>query len=59
MKTIIILGLTHLVCIAGGVIAGAAIWRNNAKKFSRIEQEARAKGLDVLAWIKEKFGIDL
>ena len=59
MKTVVILIVTHLACIAGGVIVGAAIWRNNAKKFSRIEQEAKAKGKEVVAWIKEKTGIDL
>jgi hypothetical protein len=58
MMTLILIG-THIVCIIGGVIAGALIWRNNAKKFSQLEQEARAKGLGVAAWIKEKTGIDL
>ncbi len=59
METIVILIASHLACIAGGVIAGGAIWRNNAKKFSRIEQEAKAKGKEVVSWIKEKTGIDL
>lgn len=59
MKVIIILIASHLACIAGGVIAGALIWRNNANKFSRIEQGAKAKGKEAAAWIKEKTGIDL
>ncbi len=55
MKTVLIFIITHLVCIAGGVIAGAAIWRNNANKFSRIEQEATA---DVKTWLR-KVGINI
>ncbi len=59
METALILIGTHLACIGGGVFAGALIWRNNAKKFSRLEDEAKAKGKEVVSWIKEKTGIDL
>lgn len=51
--TTLILICTHIVCVIGGVIAGALIWRNNAKKFSRLEQ------VDIAALVKEKTGIDI
>jgi hypothetical protein len=51
MTTLILIG-THIICIIGGVIAGGLIWRNNAKKFSQLEEEAKAKSVDIAALIK-------
>jgi gas vesicle protein len=46
----LILGLVVGAII--GFVAGMLVWRNNAKKFSKIEADAKAKGKSVDDWVK-------
>ncbi len=39
--------LVAVVCLGLGFVAGVLVWRNNAKRFSEFEAEARRRGKDL------------